>query len=220
MFKCNFFLSFGRPLQLLLVTLNLMFISYCIYIYKEISEKFTWVFFGSLHHLTKVMLGHKSQDIKTAGSWHIYVMWNEAYVLYLVQQLQLWCPTQAVGADDSGHHSQLPGGQTGWQNNCFPQHDTHSPKSGCFGFSHDTSLFCHTVCLHGLFSPPFNWCRVCWFLLTVCQAPTLLAATPGKDRYTAAVGVSTIVVMIRLLAIIHSLVVKSTAVVIKTISLA
>ena len=31
------------------------------------------------------------------------------------------------------------------------------------------------------------------FLLTVCQASMLLAATPEKDRSTAAVGVSTIV---------------------------
>ena len=56
-------------------------------------------------------------------------------------------------------------------------------KSGFSGFSHDTSLFCHTVCLPGLFIPPLTGVGlVCRFLLTVCQASVLLAATPAKDR--------------------------------------
>ena len=47
------------------------------------------------------------------------------------------------------------------KNICFPQFTTHSPNSILFGVSHDTSLFCHIVCLPGLFVPPFNWCWSC-----------------------------------------------------------
>ena len=88
---------------------------------------------------------------------HTYCIWY-----------QQWCPTQALS-----YLGVKPGGK----NICFPQLDTHSPKSGFFGFSHDTSLFCHIVCLPGLFIPPFKWWWSCLSIPAHCVPGILVAGS-------------------------------------------